>query len=527
MKQPWQSVRLDSHLWFIVCIAQIIYLVNGAGFDYPAAMPPPLIAQVSFIVPHGQFLDSINIETPIRARIGDGDYITWWNCIAIYHPTALNFLTGERPFINVSSDIVNNYSNSETYLLCGAYAVTIYFDYVLNSKTTPALVDVFDQFGLNSSIAGKMDDDVLNCGIDDIDCLQDVAEANGFIPEIMGSIVALEIINYVRNDGWNQEGTLGKDGTACTANCRAYGDTTNYKPKINNPKRWAPLIEDNGFGFFYHYDHVVPHIGLTAELKIISRSELESKSAPNPKYNYKTEVDLVLDRLKDLATNDTAKMLVEFFDNKVSVFNTVLFTLQLALDWTFEERALFIVGYESSQYTAIVQSWLEKRRWDLIRPTTRIKRKRKNDILETYGGPFKGVQQIKGKDFESYIRVMPHSEYPSGSGCICKVVQEFVDKYLEERHGITDSMIIPLPLPFPGANFFAAGSSKIEPGVTPQNDLYISMSTMTELSDNCAQSRLWGGMHFTKSITAAQQLCDGIGLKGYEYINSLLNGQPL
>ena len=53
------------------------------------------------------------------------------------------------------------------------------------------------------------------------------------------------------------------------------------------------------------------------------------------------------------------------------------------------------------------------------------------------------------------------------------------------------------------------------------------MNSLTELSDTCGQSRLWGGMHFTASIAGSHQLCDGIGQSGYQYVVGLLNGSPL
>ncbi|CAN0270974.1 unnamed protein product, partial [Scytosiphon promiscuus] len=41
--------------------------------------------------------------------------------------------------------------------------------------------------------------------------------------------------------------------------------------------------------------------------------------------------------------------------------------------------------------------------------------------VEAYAGADQGVQTMKASEWEPFIRMMPHSEYPSGSACICEV----------------------------------------------------------------------------------------------------------
>jgi len=382
------------------------------------------------------------------------------------------------------------------------------------------------------SSALTMNVDVANCDLDNTQCLQDVAEANGYVPEVMASIVAKQMIDYLDNDGFNADGSIGTDGDACSSNCMPYGDTTGYEPKVNRRLRWKPLRENNGKGFSYQYDHVTPHIGYTAVTKTVTRQQLESNRAPNPRYRYNDEIELVIERLADLATNETKKMLTEYFDDKISVTVSILFALDGLLQWSWEERQVFLTGYTAAEYDAVIQAWHEKVRWDRVRPTTLIK-DNDDEWITTYAGPYQGVKSIQSRDFEAYKRVMPHSEYPSGSSCICRTAQRFVETLLRERHGITDDF--PIPIPFPtGADpatgeyvGFAAGSSRVEPGVTPSQNLYITMQNLQQLSDVCGESRLWGGMHFTASVPAGAELCDGLGEAGYRYVETLIDGQEL
>ena len=67
------------------------------------------------------------------------------------------------------------------------------------------------------------------------------------------------------------------------------------------------------------YDHVVPHIGFKGKTRILTRQGLRDRKAANPDYDYEEESAKVIERLQELATNDTQKILIEFFDDKSMV----------------------------------------------------------------------------------------------------------------------------------------------------------------------------------------------------------------
>ena len=85
-------------------------------------------------------------------------------------------------------DTIANYGTSETRMLCGAYASLIVSN-ALFPEATEAHAALIDQLGLNSSFL-TIDSDVADCDVADTACLQDVAQANAFYPEIMASIIA-------------------------------------------------------------------------------------------------------------------------------------------------------------------------------------------------------------------------------------------------------------------------------------------------------------------------------------------------
>ena len=70
-----------------------------------------------------------------------------------------------------------------------------------------------------------------------------------------------------------------------------------------------------------------------------------------------------------------------------------------------------------------------------------------------------------------------------------------------------------------------AGSSKVEPGTTPAQDVTLTYATVDALAAACGASRLDGGMHFTGAVQAGAELCAGIGTAGFEYASDLIGGE--
>ena len=68
------------------------------------------------------------------------------------------------------------------------------------------------------------------------------------------------------------------------------------------------------------------------------------------------------------------------------------------------------------------------------------------------------------------------------------------------------------------------GSSFVEPGITPGQDMTLRWSNLTDFARDCGESRLWGGQNFRASIEAAAQYAPQIGDLAYEYVQRKVNG---
>lgn len=214
-------------------------------------------------------------------------------------------------------------------------------------------------------------------------------------------------------------------------------------------------------------------------------------------------------------------MEIELFDNKANVVALVSRGLLFRYGFTFtlERVLLFSAVYTSAELDAVILAWKEKVRHDLVRTTTVIQETRYGTprTITTFAGPYQGVATFDASEFQPYKRVMPHAEYPSGSGCICQVNADMTAAYMNVI--FNDN----------GANYFtfanaAPGSSNVEPGVTPASNIQLTFTSLQSIRDTCGQSRLDGGMHFTAAVPDSYELCKDFKPKVETYIQTILNG---
>lgn len=479
-------------------------------YVYPANLVRPPKVWIEFVVPvlHGNKIQGY--ETPIAVYQTMRIDQVMWNCVAAFDDNALNVLTFERPLYVGDSDRYD----SESRALCMLHAV----NKLLAGGLVPDAVDLFqekmEEVGLDTRVPGNRK------------AIKRVEQGKN-TPKAIGHYLAAEILAVMKQDGWNFNGRKNPDGKRCTANCIIYGDTgaTGYAP-VNNPftapefpTRWQPLLEHNGRGFVVAQGHVTPHIG-NVPLQIMqpplfSAADIASRVLANPNYDLEVEAAEAIEAVRLTGDSDFRKTVVEFFDNKISLAGGLIFRLRETFSMSLEQQLMYHVGYTTVEHDSVVLAWKEKINHDLIRPTTVVQSKG-NQRINSYKGPGKGSGTLKAANWQPYIRTMPHAEYPSGSGCICTVVADYVDAFVSDQFGQPT---------FATTWDFAAGSSKIEPGMTPASAMTLHFNNMTELRDMCGESRLWGGMHFRASVPDSYQLCGNIGAKAYSgYSRKLVPG---
>ena len=523
----------------------------AAGYEvaceYPTTMPDPLVARAHLHQFSGSYLMYSKVETPVVIHIASLSSLCQINCLAYHDTTVLDVLTKQRP---LGGDIPEEYHNAWSRMLCIAQC----FDLISSEAGQPEFYTPFwEKWGLTGLM--KRDNGagiaILAAQGGTDQPLKDYLASHDYHPYYVAQVVASEILLHVLDDGWNALGewtydTETGEAVKCTANCQNYKDTTGYfpknhptgKPELNGTKYevtgtdmyWQPLVDNDGKGFFMAQEHVTPHIGYTAKMKLYDSVD-DIPVTPPPEYNFYEEALKVVDRLKDASGDDLKKQKIAFFDNKLLVLNTVENHVkqQFSEKYSFEEELLYIEGMSAGEHDATVMAWREKVRHDLVRPTTVIHRWG-SDTLNTFSGDktADGPVDIAARDFHAFQRVMPHSEYPSGSGCICTAYAEFTDAFTMGYYNETISNV-----PFGEGEGSTGEGYGCDPTMDPPlfvqlgcNDSFV-IPDMPGLIEECGQSRLWAGFHFTAAVTESLVLCKGIGYKAYDHVQEVRNGSTL
>jgi len=386
----------------------------------------------------------------------------------------------------------------------------------------------------------------------------------GYDPLAIGRLVVHEILLFTRTDGWNSDGSqrydpISMETVPCTSSCVPYRDTYGYYPRnhVESPptdtdatkftvdgknRYWQPLLESDGRGYFSRQEHVTPHIGFHAKHTL--RDPATHTPLESPTIDYEPESLLVLDRLRDAAANRTKWDKIAFYDKKFLVRLLLQESIrkQFRSTYTFEDELLFTHGISAAEHDAVIAAWREKVRHDLVRPTTVVQRWGEHLLpgafdgvrdSEHYRDPVgPGLADIRAADMHAFVRVMPHSEYPSGSSCICAAYREFTELYITGRFG-EGAAVKDMLWGYhdgDGVDFGCAQMSILDPvraGFLGCKHGGFGIADMEHLARECGESRLWGGMHYTVSVPAGVELCQGLGTLGVERVDFLRNGSGL
>jgi hypothetical protein len=234
------------------------------------------------------------------------------------------------------------------------------------------------------------------------------------------------------------------------------------------------------------------------------------------------EANLVIEQLTETATSLERKAIIETMDDKVGIGAIIQRNHWANFAPSYRQNVIFEAGQRLVEYEAVLLTWREKIKYNRIRPTTIVQSGEfTDDEVTTYGGPYQGVQTIKTQDFQPYIRTMPHSEYPSASTCICRLWYDHVMTFIGNEYGAD---VFPVFFRFFSQNInlqTGKAQSWVEPG-SPHEDYQTFWPSIQILYEKCGESRLWGGMHLTESVSAADALCQGYGEGIYDYLQSRL-----
>ena len=432
-------------------------------------------------------------ETPIQLRVALGHNYALYNAAAAFHDTALEFF-GRKDVSEARRRCREGTEYFEEHrAMTAAYSYFWHTSYMSPHNAKKIKEAAQSVWQLDVNICEKQD-------------CTDIATPWG-----LASIMVEEAKEIFANDGWNSDGTLSS-----TYNRERYADWRSIpyspKPLSECPDCWQPLKENNGVGFMFRQEHVTPHIGETGRSYILGDEDICSRNLDPPEYDYDVEVPLVLNRTAELDPIQMAE--IEFFDSKLLSLSPLLvqYYHRKGGDVTSYDFFVLNAAVDMAMYEATLVVWRQKVLYDKIRPTTMVHKAFSEETVDAYLGdaeidPYVGP--ILGREWQPYIRVMPHAEYPSGSSCLCSAFARVVT-VLEKSDSVVEALGGPLEMPF----------------VTSRGDsVTLTYNSWSKVVDTCGQSRLNGGMHFTASVEAGDRLCQSIGDKVVKYFEILKAGE--
>jgi len=490
---------------------------------YPDAFPEPkFLYKVWSYSTRSDELHSF--ETPIAIYVPLKRHSLEWTCISIHSENFLDPVDYAAPIYRAPEEFHNTYARMMCYLYAQVFWLPeVYSETVYNDHMMHMMKHRFNNTMLSDEEFQEIYDCIDGGGNDCINTL-----ANKHYPmtkdpldliAFTGALAGAWIIRSMNNDGWNHNGRWTKTGELCThsVNCRPYEDYTGYVPMngphtLNNKTRWMPLVESNGIGFFYTQEHVTPQLGVVKGL--FATEEQMNRTADAPNYDLLAEMELTYKRVASVTDKEIA--MVSLMDDKLELIMHTWMAINDVHPLGFEESSLWSLGFTSAEHDAIINVWREKVRHDLIRPTS----------VSHHLVPEKNVTWFDGTNISSsqwqpLIRVMPHAEYPSGSSAICRAVADYLQLWVKNILKWDD-----LPTTWV---MKAGGAPSRFPAMKgyPKMDHEVTFATLDELAEMCSNSRLFGGMHFTASTRAGEDLVDGIGEKAWETVFSLLGGDDV
>ncbi|MFE6288286.1 DUF6851 domain-containing protein [Streptomyces sp. NPDC057877] len=365
---------------------------------------------------------------------------------------------------------------------------------------------------------------MLALGLDPDDTSEDLSSPVG-----IGNVAAKNVWNFIKSDGMN---VLG-DGGGRKYHRVPWADYTGYQPvntpyKLVNPSRWQPQLgPHNGrragggpgdMGIFVSQHFVTPQAGLT---KPHIFSDVRQFPLAPPTHSdhtntraYKRSVDEIIEASASL--NDERKALAEIMENKLWGIGHSSIVIALQHDQNNEMGVhgwcQWLLQHILATFDTLIAGWHYKRHYDAVRPISAVRYLYGRSKLTAWGGPGMGtVDDMPASEWKGYLPTGDHPEYPSGSTTLCSAASQAARRFFgTENLNWTAE--------------FRAGKSLVEPGIAPATDVKVHFPTWADFTDKCGYSRVWGGVHFRKTVERSIVFGEQFGDLSHAFIQRQVKG---
>jgi hypothetical protein len=420
--------------------------------------------------------------------------ISWFDALAPYHPTAIGVHSRipRRP----SSESATNRNKNIAGMHAG-YQVAK---------------------GLFAEREPIMRQALIAIGLDPDDESEDLTSPVG-----IGNVAGKAVVRARANDGMNHLGDIGRKYHG-----KPYDDYTGYRPvntpyKVVNPSRWQPAMHphrrrvgggpgDKGIWVIQRF--VTPQMRLVKPYTYQDPGQFklarpDHSTHTNPR-KYKRSVDEILEASASLTGEK--KLLAEWFDNKLAGITMAPRAAALSHDLDLDGWAHLFMTTSVARFDDLIAAWHWKYKYDSVRPFTAVRHVYGRSKVSAWGGAGRGtVNDMPADEWSAYLPVGDHTEYPSGSTTLCGAEAQAARRFLGDD--VLD-----------WTQAFPAGSGQTEPGLVPAKDTELHWQTWADFNRDCANSRVWGGVHFQTTVDRSIEWGAQFGDRAHEFVQRHING---
>jgi len=455
-------------------IRDLITTNAGGGFPAADAMAPGDVATYTWITHLFQ--------------------MSWFDAVAPYHPTAVGVHSriGRRP----AEESATN-RNKNIAILYASYQVV----QAVFAERAPVMKQAMFALGLDP---------------------EDVSE-DPTTPVGIGNIAGRSIVEARAHDGMNH---LGDEGRAYHR--RPFADYTGYRPvntahELTDPTRWQPAVGPHrrrvgggpgDLGIFTVQEFATPQLRLVepytykdpAAFELTAPDHLNSADSAA----YKNAVDQVLAASAKLT--DEQKVKTEFFEYTPASVTLAPRAAAVSHDLDLDGWVHLFMVTSLARFDDLIAAWHHKHHHDAVRPFSAVRHVYGDDRVTAWGGPGQGtVDDLPGAEWEGYLPVGNHPEFPSGFTTLFAAQAQAARRFLGDD-------VLDWTYAFP------AGSAQTEPGIAPAADLKLTWETWTEFVADSADSRVWAGANFPQTVEKSAAFGTQFGDLAYEFVRRHIDG---
>jgi hypothetical protein len=326
-------------------------------------------------------------------------------------------------------------------------------------------------------------------------------------PTGIGNVACGAVLEYRHHDKANQLGDLAQG---------PYSDWSGYSPAnppslvpirtaAADPNRWQPLIYVDSSGNLTSQRFAGAQWCFVIPFALAGADEFRGSLGPGPARYGTAEYEEQVRELVNLSANltDREKMIAEYWfdgpDSEQPPGHWLRFAEFVSArdHHTLDEDVKMLFVLSNAMMDAGIAAWEAKRTSDSVRPVTAISTLFRGKQIRAWGGPGKGAIEMDGSQWIPYEPVTfptpPFPDFVSGHSTYSAAGARILLLWTGSD-GFGDSVTI------------AAGSSKIEPGMTPREPVTLKWETFSVAADEAGMSRRYGGIHFLRADLAGRKL---------------------